>query len=131
MQTPQQTPSPNLANPPSPPVPPIFVDALRFWEPRRILYNLILTTVVFVWIFATWPHFRPALAWATLLPLGFLAFLANLCYCAAYVVDLPLQSSDLRALWIRRRWALWLLGTLLALLLENYWIADEIYSYVN
>ena len=30
--------------------------ATRFWEPRRLLYNAILTAVVVYWIASTWPH---------------------------------------------------------------------------
>jgi len=32
--------------------------------------------------------------------------------------------------WNRQRWAIWVVGTLLAILFENYWIADEIYPFV-
>jgi hypothetical protein len=131
METTHPTPSPNLANPSSPPFEPSFVDALRFWEPCRVLYNLMLTAVVLMWIFATWPHFRPALDLSLFLFLVFAAFLANLCYCAAYLVDIPLQCSVPRTLWTRFRWSLWVLGMLLALLFENYWIADEIYPFVG
>jgi len=52
-------------------------DALRYREPRRL----------------TWPHFRPALTRPALPLLFALAVLANVCYCAAYLVDLPLQVS--------------------------------------
>jgi len=106
-------------------------DALRFWEPRRLLYNLILTVVVLLWVPVTWPHFRPALTLPSFLIFAVLAFLANLCYCAAYFADILLQLSDFRALWIKRRWGLWVLGALFALVLENYWIADEIYPFVR
>ena len=106
-------------------------DALRFWEPRRLPYNLVLTVVVLLWVSVTWPHFRPALTLSSFLIFAVLAFLANLCYCAAYFVDILLQLSDFRDLWRRRRWILWLLGMLLALLFENYWIADEIYPFVS
>ena len=99
----------------------------RFWEPRRWLYNLVLTVVVLNWLAGTWPHFRAALVPSSLLPLAFLALLANLAYTAAYLVDLPLQLSTLPACLNRRRWLVWLLGTLLAIFLESYWIADEIY----
>lgn len=105
-------------------------DALRFWERCRLLYNLILTAVVLLWVFLTWPHFRPALTLPSLLMFTVLAVLANLCYCAAYFVDLLLQLSDFRDLWRRRRWILWVVGMILALLFENYWIADEIYPFV-
>ena len=92
-----------------------------------MLYNLLLSSVVVFWLAGTWPHFRPALVPSTLLPLSFLALLANICYSAAYLVDIPLQRSTPSALWNRYRWLLWIFGILFALLLENYWIADEIY----
>jgi hypothetical protein len=104
-----------------------FADALRFWELRRIPYNLVLAAATCSWIAFTWPHFRPALQWTNFLPLLGLALLANILYCAAYLVDLPLQLSAVHAAWRRYRWALWLLGMLVAFVLTNYWIADEIY----
>ncbi len=112
-----------------------LAEAARFWEPRRLVYNLLLTAVAVIWVAATWPHFRPAMTWESLGILTVLALLANLCYCAAYLVDIPLQQSGFwgggRAGWGYGRWGLWVVGTLLALLFENYWIADEIYPYVQ
>jgi len=108
----------------------ILTNAIGYWERRRILYNLLLTAVVVAWIALTWPHFRPAFAWDSFVALLVLAVLANLCYCAAYVADLPMQHSSFRDLWRDWRWALWLGGTLFAILLANYWIADEIYDFV-
>jgi hypothetical protein len=102
-------------------------DAIHFWEIRRIFYNLALTAAALLWVAATWPHFRPAFTLTSVLPLTVLALLANVCYCAAYLVDIPMQLSTIVATWKRRRWILWLVGTLFALLLANYWIADEIY----
>ena len=75
----------------------------------------------------TWPHFQPAFALRSIPPLAVLAALANLCYCAVYVVELALQPS---ATWRKWRWSLWAAGTLLALLIECYWILDEIYPAV-
>ncbi|MBS1841347.1 MAG: hypothetical protein JSS69_01310 [Acidobacteria bacterium] len=109
----------------------LLSSSARYWEPRRILYNLILFAVCLIWLAASWPHFRPALHLANLFPMVFLALIANVCYCAAYMVDLPLSSSTVRSSWLSCRWALWLVGMIFALLLENYWIADEIYPYVN
>ena len=109
----------------------LLSSSARFWEPRRILYNLFLFAVCVIWFTVSWPHFRPALRLFNLFRLGVLALLANICYSAAYVVDIPLLSSPVRASWVSRRWILWLLGTLLALLFENYWIADEIYPDVH
>jgi len=111
-------------------------DALRYWEPRRVLYNGVLTAVAVSWVVLTWPHFRPVQLWGVppgdthpaLLILVVLAFLANVCYCAAYLVDIPLQLTFVT--WRKYRWALLLTGTLFAILVENYWIADEIYPFV-
>jgi hypothetical protein len=127
METTHPTPSQSITNSPSGPLRPVFSDAIHFWEPRRLYYNLTLTAAAFSWVAATWPHFRSALTLTSLLPLTVLALLANVCYSAAYLVDIPMQLSTLGAAWKRRRWILWLVGTLFALLLANYWIADEIY----
>jgi len=104
-----------------------FRGAARFWERGRILYNAILITIALLWFVLTWPHFRPAMTLSALVALAVLALLANLCYGAAYIVDLaaqPLVPAQSRR---RFRQILWVMGTLLAILLENYWIADEIY----
>ena len=130
METPHPTQSQHFGTSPSGPSRGLLADAIRYWEPRRIVYNLVLAAVVLAWIVFSWPHFRPALALSSLPPMVFLALVANVCYCAAYLVDISFQDSSLGAVWKRRRWGLWLLGTLLAILLANYWIADEIYPFV-
>ena len=127
MEAAHPTPSPLLTNSPTSPLRPLFVEAIHFWEPRRLLYNLALTAAALFWLAATWPHFRPAFTLSSLLPLTVLALLANACYCGAYLVDIPMQLRTLSTAWKRYRWILWLVGTLFALLLANYWIADEIY----
>jgi hypothetical protein len=107
-----------------------FGQAVRFWEPLRIAYNLVLLGVVASWVIGTWPHFQPALRFATLVPMAFLALVANVCYCAAYLLDVPLQQATRKFLgpW---RWVVWTAGTLFAILLANYWIADEIFPDVH
>lgn len=107
-----------------------LTDAIHFWEPRRLLYTAILTVVVVLWFLATWPHFRPAINLSAFIAFAILGLLANLCYCAAYLADALIQAACPPALIHRVRWAFWILGTLFALLLENYWIADEIYPSV-
>lgn len=101
---------------------------VRYWETRRIAYNAVLTAVAVAWVVATWPHFRNALTVEHAAALAVLALLANLCYCAAYLVEIPMAAS---AEWARRRWGLWVMGMVLAFVLENYWIADEIYPDVK
>ncbi len=113
------------------PTSPAFRDAARFWEPARLLYNAILTTVVLLWVVLTWPHFRAALTLGSFEAFVVLGLLANLCYSAAYVAELFMQPILPIARWRLFRRVLWGLGTLFALLLENYWIADEIYPYAD
>ncbi len=89
-------------------------DALRFWEPARIAYNLTLALI-------TAAMFGPALMSGDMsftnvsVPnLVILAALANIAYSVIYPIDLFVQSSafrEARAYW---RWALWGAGTLFA-----------------
>ena len=109
----------------------VLDDALRYWERRRIAYNLVLAATVGLWVLLTWPHFRDALSLKGATLLLVLAVIANICYSVAYVADIPMQYSSLRTTWRRWRWSVWIAGTLFALLLTNYWIADEIYPYVE
>jgi len=94
-------------------------------------YNLALTTVTVFWFALNWSHFRHRLHVQLLLALLVLALLANVCYCAAYLVDIPLQYSRFRSCWIPRRRGLWFAGVLFAMLLASYWINDEIYPGVG
>lgn len=113
--------------PAPPPFREIALDAVRYWEPRRLGYNGLLAAIFLGWVAFTWPHLRGAFTLANVAALAVLALLANVCYSAAYLVDIPLQYTPLRALWRERRRVLWLLGALLAAALAWYWIADEIY----
>ncbi|MGH9738923.1 MAG: hypothetical protein ACRD4X_10090 [Candidatus Acidiferrales bacterium] len=109
----------------------ILSDGIVYWELRRIAYNLILAAIVAAWIALSWPHFRPAMNFEFLVPLAVLAVCANLCYCAAYIVDFPMQISFFRHRWLRWRWGPWVGGMLFATLLANYWIADDIFPFVR
>lgn len=118
------------AVPAPPPFREAFTDAMRYWEPRRIGYNVVLALIVLGWVACTWPHFRGAFTWGSPLALLVLATLANVCYCAAYFVDIPVQYSAFRDTWRRRRWILWLIGVMFAATIAFYWVADEIYPSV-
>jgi hypothetical protein len=109
----------------------IVTDAIGYWERRRIQYNFILAAVVVLWLMLTWPHFKQALTLQTLFFLFVVATLANVCYCAAYPADVPMQYSLFQTVWRRWRWGLWMLGMIFAVVIANYWIADEIYPYVR
>lgn len=104
-----------------------LVRAAQFWEPRRLWYNGILTLIVLLWLVLTWPHFRPALTLVALGKMMVLALLANVCYSFAYAAEFFLEGALPRALWGRFRLGVLVLGMLAAIVLANYWIADEIY----
>ena len=102
-------------------------EAARFWELGRLWYTTILSVLVLLWVVLTWPHFRPALNWADLGRMTILGLLANVCYCAAYVAEFFIQGALPAKFWRRARYAVWIVGMLLAIVITNYWIADEIY----
>lgn len=104
----------------------VLTDALRYWERRRLAFNLVLVAVVVCATTLSWPHSRDMLQFASLLPLFVLAVIANVCYTSCYAVDIPVQLSDFRATWRQRRWLLWCIGTLFAAILAFYWMADEV-----
>ena len=52
-------------------------NALRYWEMRRVPYNLVLVATTVFWCAWSWPHFRPALTAPSLLKLLVLALLAS------------------------------------------------------
>jgi hypothetical protein len=123
--------SPTVSHPSFSPLRAWLVGATRFWEPNRIGYNLVLVGILGTWFLATWPHFRGAMTALHLFQFFVLGVLANVCYSAAYLVDLPLQRVFGGAVLARWRWAIWVVGTMFAMLVESYWIADEIFPFVK
>ena len=92
----------------------MLTDAIRYWEPRRIVYNAILAAVVVTPFVLHWPESRSAVSLDLLQRFFILAVLANVAYCAAYVVDIAVQSSAFRASWKSYRWVLFLIGVVFA-----------------
>ncbi len=88
----------------------LVTDAIRYWEPRRLVYNAVLALIVIGYFCAALPQSQAALSFDGFLFVFVLAVLANLCYCAAYIVDLFAQFSGFRTHWVRWRWLLLALG---------------------
>jgi hypothetical protein len=95
-------------------------DALRYWEPRRILYNGALALVVTTGYVANLPGSHGDLTFNTFQALFVLAVLANVAYCAAYLVDFVVQLSAYRALWLRTRWLLLVIGIAFGAVLSHF-----------
>lgn len=100
-------------------------NAIRFWEPMRVVYNLVLAGVVVGHTALYWQAWRELLSVDLVLWLFMLAVMANLCYCAAYIVDLFVQFSDFRAWWRWLRWGLFLLGTSFAAVLTRFFVTGQ------
>ena len=71
-------------------------DALRYWEPRRLVYNGVLALVVVGYFLAEWPASKSSVTMDSVLHLFLLAVFANVLYCAAYVADGFVQLSGFR-----------------------------------
>lgn len=95
-------------------------DAIRFWEPRRVLYNLVLTAIVVIYFGVGYPVSRTMLTLDFCLGLFLLVVIANVAYCAAYIVDIFAQMSDFRELWQRSRWLLFVIGTTMAAIITRF-----------
>ena len=88
--------------------------AIRYWEPRRLIYNGILLIEVAAMFALHLPGSRDRLNVNVLLFLFVLAVLSNVAYCASYLVDVAAQISSFRGTWLRYRWALFLVGVAFA-----------------
>lgn len=96
-------------------------DAIRFWEPMRIAYNVILTAIVSFYFFRGFPASKQSASFDGFLLLLLLAVLANIAYCSVYVVDLFVQFSGYRDSWRKHRWILFAVGILFAAILTRFW----------
>jgi hypothetical protein len=102
-------------------------DAIRYWEPRRIAYNIVLGLVVLAYFGISWPRSRNATSFEGILLVFVLAVLANICYCAAYLGDVFVQISGLREVWQKWRWVLFVVGTTFAAIITR-WFAMGFFS---
>ena len=99
---------------------PLLTDAIRYWEPRRLLFNAALASVVAIHFFLQLPHSQAALSLDLALNLFILAVLANVGFTSAYVPDLAMQISGYRDAWLKNRWLLLLLGIAFACAIANF-----------
>ena len=97
-----------------------ITDALRFWEPLRVLFNAVLGVIVLGYFAAAWPQSRDSVTLNGIFFVFILAVLANICYCAAYLGDVFVQFSGFKEVWKRLRWGLFIIGTLFAAAITRF-----------
>ena len=95
-------------------------NALRYWEPRRLIYNAVLGLVVMGHFLSRWPGSRDKVSLDLMLGFFFLAVLANVAYCAVYAADLFVQFSGLDQAWRRGRLMLMIVGTAFAATIAHF-----------
>lgn len=94
-----------------------ILDAGRYWERRRLLFNAILAivTIIVTYEELAQVQFEPTRQFFGLLVvMAIFTGVANLCYCTAYLPDVAFQMSRFANTWKRFRWILFSFGTVLA-----------------
>ena len=94
--------------------------AIRYWEPRRLVYNLVLAAIVITYFGLGYPASKSTVSLDFVLLLFLLAVLANIAYCAAYLIDLFASSSGYREQWRNLRWLIFTIGLLCAAIITRF-----------
>ena len=97
-----------------------ITEAIRYWEPRRLLYNGVLMLIVLVYFALGYPASKRDLKLDEMLVIFLLAVLANVAYCAVYVADVFAQWSGFRELWRQYRWVLFSIGLIFAGIITRF-----------
>jgi hypothetical protein len=100
-----------------------LTDAIRYWEPMRLAYNAVLAVIVLIYFWRGYPASKADISVDGILILFLLAVLANVAYCAVYLVDIFAQSSGYRETWRKNRWVLFAIGLLFAGTITRFWAA--------
>ena len=99
-------------------------DAIRYWEPRRAVYNSLLAMIVVTYFALGYPSSMRTLSANTALLVFLLAVLANVAYTTAYAVDIFVQLSEYQSRWRKHRWMLFVFGSFFACLLTRFWAVN-------
>lgn len=97
-----------------------ITEAIRYWEPRRLLYNGVLLLIVLVYFALGYPASKQYLKLDEMLLIFLLAVLANVAYCSVYIADVFAQWSGFRERWRRYRWVLFSIGLIFAGIITRF-----------
>lgn len=102
--------------------------AIRYWEPRRLIYNAVLAAIVLIYFGIYYPASKSFLSIDSVLFLFLLVVLANVAYCAAYPVDIFVSASSYRDEWQKRRWVVFVIGLLFAAIISRFFALGMFHS---
>ena len=94
-----------------------FMDAVRYWERRRVIYNAVLAVIAVGGFLLLTPRSLQVFEAKTIYGTFVLAGGANVVYSAAYIPDLFAQATAFRDRWRRWRWILFAAGMLVAVVI--------------
>jgi hypothetical protein len=94
--------------------------AIRYWEPRRLVYNAVLAAVVLIYFGLNYPASKSILSVNLVFSVFLLAVLANVAYCAAYPVDVFVCASNYREEWRKYRWIVFIIGLSFAAIITRF-----------
>ena len=97
-----------------------LTDAITYWEPRRLVYNAVLALIVLAYFGVYYPASKAILTIDHAFFVFFLAVLANVAYCAAYLPDIFAQASGYDELWRRFRWLVFTIGLVFAAIITRF-----------
>ena len=103
--------------------------AIRYWEPRRLIYNGVLAAIVLIYFGINYPATKSLVSIDSVLVLFLLVVLANVAYCAAYLVDIFVSASNYREQWQSRRWIIFVIGLLFAGIITRFFAVGMFQSH--
>jgi len=103
-----------------PPIHELVTAAIRYWEPRRIVYNVVVVAVVVIYYAMAPPGPQHVVTANSILLIFSWFVLANVAYCAAHVAEIYAQASNFGARWMSVRWIVFVVGTALAAVLSRF-----------
>lgn len=95
-------------------------DAIKYWEIRRIVYNIALAAIVCIHFYNGLPRNWERMSFNSLLGLFIFAVLANVAFCTAYIPDIFLQLSGMGSKQKYFRQIIFIVGLVFAAIITNF-----------